>query len=370
MTTIAPSPTLPALQVSSRIGQLRGRLADAGCDALLVTKHENVRYLTGFSGSAGMLLVTATNALLVTDGRYRDQAPEQLAEHGVESDVEIGRPDAQLEALGQLAKGTKRLGLESSDASWAFATRLDQQFAADLVATRGVVEALRVVKDDGELARLERACEIADIAFAQVKSRLAEEPSENDFAAELEYEMRKRGASGPSFETIVASGPNSALPHARPTERIVREGDLVVIDFGATYDGYHSDMTRTIFIGEPDVETRDLIESVLAAQRAGVRAVAVGASAGSVDEACRNSLTEAGLGELFTHSTGHGIGLQIHEAPAVAPGSADNLPLNTVIAVEPGAYIAGKGGVRIEDSVAVSAQGGRILTKSTKDYTL
>lgn len=368
MTTVREP--LPGLETAERLGRLREQLSAAQCEALLVTKHENVRYLSGFTGSAGMLFVTKDNALLVSDARYRDQAPEQIAACGAAIEVEIGRPDAQFEALVKGSVGVGRLGLEASALSWSLQMRCAEAFSCELVPTKGVVEALRVQKDEGELARIELACEIADVAFAQVKDRLAEELSESDFAAELEFEMRRRGASGPSFETIVASGPNSAMPHARPTERVVREGDLVVIDFGATFDGYHSDMTRTIFIGEPDPESAELIDAVLFAQRAGLRAVSAGTSAAAVDEACRTSLEEAGYGEYFLHSTGHGVGLEIHEAPAVSPGSADSLVLNSVIAVEPGAYLTGKGGVRIEDSVAVTASGGRVLTKSTKDYTI
>ena len=368
--TFSEAESLPAMRVADRLPAARARLADAGCDALLVTKLENIRYLTGFTGSAAMLLVTNKDALLSTDGRYAEQAPQQLADTGVAASVEIGRPDAQFDALQRTAKGIRRLGLEARSVTWNLQQRCAEKFPAELVPTVGVIEQLRVVKDDGELARLGRACEIADVALAQCKQRLAEEISENDFAAELEFEMRRRGASGPSFDTIVASGPNSAMPHARPTNRVVHEGDLVVIDFGATFDGYHSDMTRTLYIGDPGPDTRDLIDAVFVAQRAGLRAVKVGVSAGSIDQACRDSLTEAGYGELFLHSTGHGVGLEIHEAPAVSPGSADNLAENTVIAVEPGVYVAGKGGVRIEDSVVVTGQGGRILTKSTKDYTI
>jgi Xaa-Pro aminopeptidase len=368
---VSPSTeVLPALHVTGRLGRLREASPESGVDALLVTKLENVRYLTGFSGSAAMLLVTATDALLVTDGRYRDQAAQQLQAAAVDADIVVAGGAGQLEAIVKRSNGIARVGLEAAACTWAAQLRFAEALSSELVATRGVVERLRIVKDEGELARIERACEIADIALAQVKGRLAEEPTESEFAAELEFEMRRRGSHGPSFETIVASGPNSAMPHARPTDRVPRAGDLVVIDFGATVDGYHSDMTRTIALGDPDDTSRDLLDAVFASQRAGLRAVAAGTAAQDVDEACRVSLRDAGYGEAFLHSTGHGVGLEIHEAPAVAAGVADILLEGTIVTVEPGAYLAGRGGVRIEDTVVVTGSGSRILTHSTKDYTL
>ena len=361
------------MSVAPRLDALRALLDGAACDALVVTKLENLRYLTGFSGSAGILFVgsSAEETLLVTDGRYRDQAAAQLAAAGVESTLFVGSPSEQLGELEKLAASSGRIGLEASSTTWAEQLRFAERFSgSELVPTRRLVEQLRVVKDAGELARIERACEIADIALAQVKSRLAEELTEAEFAAELEFEMRRRGASGPAFETIVASGPNSAMPHARPTDRRIEPGDPVVIDFGATVDGYRSDMTRTLCIGEPTDELAELFDAVFASQRAGIRAVTEGASADAVDAACRSVLEEAGLGAAFLHSTGHGVGLEIHEAPAVAPGSTDILPAGATVTVEPGAYLAGRGGVRIEDTVVVTASGARLLTKSTKDYTL
>lgn len=362
---------LPAMDVPGRLPRLRERLGAAGCDALLVTKQENLRYLTGFTGSAGMLLVAPASTLLVTDGRYRDQAAEQVAAVGVEVELEVSGPKGQLEALAAAARGLGRIGLEASSITWGLQLRLVEVFdRSSLVATRGLVEALRAVKDDGERARIEAACDVADVAIAQVKQRLSEGCTEAEFASELEAEMRRRGSSGPSFETIVASGPNSAMPHARPSERVIGEGELVVVDFGATVDGYRSDMTRTFCVGTLEADLAQLVDAVFAAQRAGLRAVAEGVTGGDVDAACREVLTEAGYGAEFLHSTGHGVGLEIHEAPAVSQGSADILAAGTVVTVEPGAYLAGKGGVRIEDTVLVGTSGGRPLTKSTKDYTL
>ncbi len=226
------------------------------------------------------------------------------------------------------------------------------------------------MKDPGEQARIAAACAVADEALSSVKKRLTEGPTETEFAAELEFAMRERGGQGPAFETIVGSGPNSAMPHARPTDRVVQPGDLVVVDFGAIVDGYRSDMTRTFSIGEPSEELSRLVNAVAVAQRLGVAAVVPGASGAAVDGAARASLTEAGYGEIFLHSTGHGVGLDIHEAPAVAAGATDILASGTVVTVEPGAYVAGRAGVRIEDTLLVTDSGCRPLTMSTKDYIL
>jgi Xaa-Pro aminopeptidase len=342
---------------------------------LLVTKLENIRYLTGFSGSAGMLLVTTawgapSSGVLFTDGRYREQATAQLAAAGVVVELEIDRLPGQLEALKQATSTLGSLAVEEHDLSWALQMRLVESLHPTVVPSGSLVERMRVVKDQGELARVEAACDIADVALAQVKEQLTTRCTEAELAAELEREMRRRGASGPAFETIVASGPNAALPHARPTDRVIEAGELVVVDFGATFDGYRSDMTRTLCVGAPDNQLAELVESVFAAQRAGARAVKAGVSGGDVDRACRESLEEAGLGAAFVHGTGHGVGLEIHEAPGLGAGSADILLAGSVVTVEPGAYLPDRGGARIEDTLVVTETGARALTKSTKDYTL
>jgi Xaa-Pro aminopeptidase len=362
---------LPPADVAGRLPRLRRPLAEAGCEALLVTKIENVRYLTGFSGSTAMLLVRGGDAILLTDGRYGDQARDELRANGVEAAVEVGRLPAQHEMLRRVLRGVPTLGLEAANVSWSAARDFEAMLAGTrLVPTRGLVETLRRVKDAGELARIERAADIADIALAQVKPRLTEGVTDREFAAELELEMRRRGADGAAFETIVAVGPDGAMPHARPSGRSVEEGELVVIDFGALVEGYRSDMTRTLCVGDPGGRAQELVDAVLAAQRAGVRAVRPGVAAQDVDGASRTMLDEAGLGAAFLHGTGHGVGLEIHEAPAIAPDSADILEEGAVVTVEPGVYVNGLGGVRIEDTVVVTADGARPLTKSTKDLTL
>jgi len=364
------SPAIPPMNVRSRIGKLRERLGRERLGGMLVTSLTNVRYLTGFSGSSAVALVTARRCLLITDGRYKDQAAREMAASGVAGDLEVVSSTGRLKTIESATRSLARLGLEAESVSWATQTELAATLKPELVATTGFVEAIRLVKDAGEIARIERSCDIADIAFAQIKQHLAEGVTEAEFAAELEFEMRRRGAGAASFESIVASGPNGALPHAKPTDRVIVPGDLVVIDFGALFDGYHSDMTRTVCIGEPSAADTALFSAVAASQRAGLIAVVAGVTGGAVDEACRASLAEAGYAEAFTHSTGHGVGLDIHEAPMLGAGSADLLPEGAVVTVEPGAYLVDHGGVRIEDTVVVTASGFRPLTKTTKDYTL
>jgi Xaa-Pro aminopeptidase len=368
--------TLPAMDVADRLGRLRPALREAGADSLLVTTAANVRYLTGFSGSASLLLVTGDEALLVTDGRYRTQAAEQLHAAGLERSVElvIGGAQIQRDAVVALAvRGGAALGLEAENISWGSQRRWADLLASvegstELVATAGVVESLRLVKDAGEVARMAMAGSIADAALAEVLGLLGQGRTEEEVALALDTAMRRLGSQDRAFETIVASGPNAAKPHARPTDRAIEVGDPVVIDFGATYDGYRSDMTRTFCVGgAPAPELARVFEVVGEAQAAGVAAVAPGVVSGDIDKVCRDRIAQSGWGDAFEHGTGHGVGLDIHEAPAVAPGATAILTPGVVVTVEPGIYLAGVGGVRIEDTVVVTDQGCRPLTGFTKD---
>jgi len=364
------------MDVADRATRLRARLADVPCDALLVTNLTNVRYLTGFSGSAALLLVCADDAadlVFVTDGRYRDQAASELAAAGVEARTVIGlEEDARRQALASAADGLGQLGLEAENVTWAQRRRFGRDWFrdAELVPTAGLVESLRLVKDAGEVARIQAACEMADAALAAVRHRLGEGVTEADVALELEWQMRRLGAEGPSFETIVASGPNAAMPHHRAGPRRIAEGDLVVLDFGALVDGYHSDMTRTVMIGAPSDTQARMYDVVREAQAAGVAAVKAGAEAKSVDDACRSVIREAGWDRAFLHATGHGVGLDIHEPPRVARTTDAMLADGQVVTVEPGVYLAEHGGVRIEDTVVVTPEGCRTLTLAPKDPQL
>ena len=360
----------PASPVRGRLDRLRAGLDAAGCDALLVTHLTNIRYLTGFTGSAGMLLVGPDLATLVTDGRYEEQAAHELA--GAEGSVTlaVGRTtDEQRAALVEQVPTTT--GLEAEHVSWAAQARFaDEWFpGTTVVATTGLVEHLRAVKDDAEVAAIERACSVADAALASVAPLLEQSPTEVAFARILDAEVRAGGADDVSFETIVASGPNGSRPHHTPTDRTLERGDLVVIDFGALVDGYHSDMTRTIAVGGRsalDSTQRRMLEVVGEAQAAGVAAVRDGAEARAVDAACREVIAAAGWGEAFVHGTGHGVGLDIHEDPRVSGTSAATLAAGHVVTVEPGVYLPGHGGVRIEDTVVVTPSGCRTLTRAPK----
>jgi Xaa-Pro aminopeptidase len=361
---------LPAMDVADRVARLRVALAESGsADGLLVNKMVNIRYLTGFTGSAGVVLVIGDELWLVTDGRYGQQATEQLVAAGVDARIAVAGVDART-VVGDAVRGsgTTRLGLEADAVTW------DQQriFAetwfdgTELVPTVGLVDDLRVVKDEGEVARIEAAAAIADAALANVRGRLLEQPTEQEFGIELDFEIRRLGASGNSFETIVGSGPNGAKPHHRPSARRVVEGDLVVLDFGAMVDGYCSDMTRTLMVGEPsDTQTR-MLDVVTEAQQAGVDAIADGVAVADIDAACRTVIDAAGWGDAFLHATGHGVGLEIHEAPRVAATADATLAPGYVVTVEPGVYLPDHGGVRVEDTLVVTPGGSRPLTLTPK----
>ena len=359
------------MDLAARTARARGQMAQAGCEALLISNLVNVRYLTGFSGSAGMLLLRPDDAVLVTDGRYATQAPAELAQAGAVADVEAVPGSEQLELLAELTFGLTKIGLEAEHVSWARQRRHAQAWGRGkrLVATAWLVEGLRQRKDAAEVARIAAAATIADEALVAVQPMLGDGPTESEVAMALDSEMRRLGADGPAFETIVASGPNGAEPHHHPSSRRLGAGELVVVDFGARVDGYCSDMTRTLRSGEGKSLTRKLrhIEDVvLASQDAGLAAVRDGVAASEVDRACREVVEAAGWGEFFVHGTGHGVGLDVHEAPSLARPSADILCSGQVVTVEPGVYIPGLGGARTEDTVVVTEAGCRVLTLAPK----
>jgi Xaa-Pro aminopeptidase len=364
---------LPPMDVAARAPRLRGLLADTGCDALVVTNVTNIRYLSGFTGSAALLLVLPDELVLLTDGRYGTQAAQELGEAGVEARIEVGNQAAQKQAAQAAAAPVARLGLEAAHVTWARQRAFASDWfpRAELVATEGLVEGLRRVKDEGELARLAEAARIADEALAEVKPLLATGVTEREVALTLDVAVRRGGAAASAFETIVASGPNGARPHARPSDRVIGAHELVVIDFGAVVDGYRSDMTRTVCVGPPASHTlARMLEVVSESQLAGVGAVRAGVATQDVDRACRDVIAGAGWGDAFVHSTGHGVGLDIHESPAVAATSADTLEAGFVVTVEPGVYLPEHGGVRIEDMVVVTTDGCRPLTHAPKDPSI
>jgi Xaa-Pro aminopeptidase len=364
---------LAPMDVAGRVGRLRERLE---VDALLVTKLVNIRYLTGFTGSAGLLLVLPDDLLFVTDGRYRDQAAEQLAAAGVDAAIHNGLTmEAQAEIVRTAATGVVRLGLEAHSVTWAQQRAMaDDWFPSvdELVPTENVVESLRIVKDAGEVARIEAAATIATTALVNVRDLLDQRPTEQEFGMAIDTEIRRLGAEGNSFDTIVGSGPNGAKPHHRAasSHRRIGEGELVVIDYGALVDGYCSDMTRTICTGAPNELQQRMIDVVMTAQQAGVGRVHAGVSGAEVDKVCRDVISEAGWGDSFSHGTGHGVGLEIHEDPRVSFASTATLATGHVVTVEPGVYLPEQGGVRIEDTLVVTPDGSRPLTHASKNWDL
>jgi Xaa-Pro aminopeptidase len=302
----------------------------------------------------------------VTDSRYAEQAPAQLDAAGADGvDVRVA---SALSLAGAEVIGTVGpVGLEADAITWADQRRWAAAVEAEPVPTEGLIRELRSVKDHAELARMRRAAAIVDEALAEVRPRLVSGVTERELALALDDGMRARGAVGPAYETIVASGPNGALPHARPGDRALEPGDLVVIDAGALVDGYRSDMTRTFTVGEAPARAAEIVGIATAAQAAGVAAVAGGVAVGDVDRACRDLITEAGYGDAFGHGTGHGVGLDIHELPAVRAGNTAILQPGQVITVEPGIYLPGFGGVRVEDLVVVTDTGCRPLTQFPKE---
>ncbi|MHB1555334.1 MAG: M24 family metallopeptidase [Acidimicrobiales bacterium] len=357
---------MSVLQVGPRTDRLRGRFDDAGVDALVVTNLQNVRYLTGFTGSAGVLALTRSGALLTTDGRYRTQSAEEVAAAGAAVEIFVGALAAQRDAVKAFVSDAAHVGLEADHVSWSD-SRLFGELVGEVVPTTGLVEALREIKDEGEIDRVARAAGIADAALGEVLAMLSSGVTEAELALALDTAMRRNGAESPAFETIVASGPSSAKPHHRPTQRSIGRGEPVVVDFGATFEGYRSDMTRTFFAGgEPEGELAKVYAVVQDAQARGVAAVAPGVGCKEVDEVCRSVIEDAGWADRFEHGTGHGVGLDIHEAPTLSPLGTATLAPGMIVTVEPGVYLPGIGGVRIEDTLVVTETGSRALTTFVK----
>lgn len=351
---------------AARIAAVVASLAECGCDALIVSKPENIRWLCGFTGSSGIAVVAPDGLTVITDNRYERQIDEQLQDAAVEAAVHITRDRA--EPLASATAAVDRVGLEAETVTWADQQRFEEYLEGrTLVSTAGVIETLRRIKDDGEINRLKAAAAIADEALAEVKPELGRGRTEQWLARTLNNTMLELGADGLSFPTIVAGGPNSAKPHARPSDRTIEPGDMVVMDFGASVDGYGSDMTRSFLIGEPSARQREIFDAVIEAQAAGVAAVTDGVAERDVDAACRNVMVERGLGEAFSHGTGHGIGLEIHENPILSTRATGILRTGYVVTVEPGAYLPELGGIRIEDSVVVTDDGCEPITLSPKN---
>lgn len=354
-----------------RLERVRERLAIQELDGLLVTSAANRRYLSGFTGSAGALLITAERAFLLSDSRYAVQGPQEAPAFDF---VLLSDSAPLFKQLAQLVSQYRilRLGFEANDLTVAQHTKLQHELQTAAaqsiwIATEGVIEGLREAKDADEIATLRRAIAITDDAFAAVRPMLRPSMREREVAWELEKAMRERGAEGMAFEVIVASGDNGSRPHARASESELGVGRPVVLDFGARLAGYHADMTRTIILGEADEQFWKVYNTVLQAQQAAATGARVGMTGAEVDALARDPINAAGYGDAFGHGLGHGVGLQIHEGPGVRRLSQAILPAGAVFSVEPGIYLPGWGGVRIEDLVLLTENGTEVLTQSPKD---
>jgi Xaa-Pro aminopeptidase len=345
---------------------LLAELTSRKLDCLLVTHPANWYYLTGFTGESGALLVTQDAATLVTDGRFTVQAKEEIA--GVKIELQQGGLFATVGACLRKS-GCRRIGYDANQLTvtqWK-ALRKALGSKARGIESTGLVEGLRRRKDAQELAVMRKAAILAGQVLEGVLKLVRPGVRESELGAEIEYQMKKRGASGASFETIVASGPRGALPHARPTAKKLRKNELVVLDLGAILGHYCSDMTRTVHVGRASKRVREWYRSVQEAQEAAVAAAQAGVTCGEVDAAAREVLKKNGLEQYFVHSTGHGLGLEVHEEPRVARGQAVRLEAGNVITIEPGVYVEGVGGIRIEDDVAVQAGRNEVLTRVKRD---
>lgn len=338
----------------SRVGSLRASLEEP----LLVTNGVNVRYLIGFSSSNAALFVEPERVRLFSDFRYAEAA---RAVEGVEF-VETKR--SLVGALAELLEGT--VGFEADAVSYA-SWEVLRAGGLELVPRRGLVEALRAVKDDSELEKIRRAGEITSQAYTQFAHERFVGRTERELAWRLDELFHELGADAPAFETIVASGPNAAKPHARPTDRTMEAGETVVIDAGAMVDGYNADCTRTFATGPLPDELKAAYEATLEGQLAGLEAVREGVTGIDADAAARDKIEAAGLGEKFGHGLGHGVGLEVHEAPRLSRESTDTLAAGNVVTVEPGVYLEGLGGIRIEDLVVVTGNDPEVLTSFGKD---
>ncbi|MFB3880227.1 MAG: M24 family metallopeptidase [Armatimonadota bacterium] len=343
-----------------RLERLRQRLRKDELDGLIVSAPESVFYLSGFRGSSGALLIDYDRQLLLSDFRYRLQAREQAPDFEF---VEVPRRLFGEVGAQAAAAGLGRLGYDQSHLTCEQRDHVAGALGSGtLVPASGLVETLRTVKSEGEIERIAQAAALADRALARMVELLRPGLTEREIALEGEFLMRREGAEAAAFDIILASGPRSALPHAETTDRQLTEGDLVVIDIGARVAGYCSDMTRTFAVGSASGKAMEVYQVVYRAQRAAAARVSVGAKCGEVDAAARSVIAEAGYGDSFGHGLGHGVGIAVHEGPRLAKGEESELAAGNVVTVEPGIYLEGFGGVRLEDLLVVAQEGARTLT--------
>ena len=346
-----------------RLSKLINALEKKGLGALAVTKIENVRYLSGFTGSNAVAVVSAGASVLITDGRYREQAHVETPSW----EIVIYKGEIA-EAVAEALHGAESIGFETS-ASFELVENLRTALPdkATLQPVKDIVEGIRMCKDEVEISLIHQALECASRAFGQIVPLIRPGVTEREIAAELDYRMMLAGAEGPAFDTEVASGPHSSMPHASFTDRVLSEGDLVVIDFGVRRNGYCTDTSRTLVVGEPDERQEDLLEAVKEASDAALAALKPGIQASEVDQAARRVIAEKGFAGNFSHGLGHGVGLEVHEKPTISALSKDVLQPGVVFTIEPGIYIEGWGGVRHEEMLLMTSAGMEVLSRNIPD---
>lgn len=351
-----------------RLQEVRRHLEKARLDALVVSHLPHVRYLSGFSGSNGLCVISRNRQSILTDNRYRDQIRDQV--EGFR--IHIAR--ASLFEAAQKAgilKGAHRVGFEAQYLAVSTFRNLKKLFPKlSLIPTHSIVEGIAAVKDESEIASIRRAVAITDAVFSRIVKLLKPGVREMDIAAEIGYWHKKLGADGDGFEPIVASGVRGALPHARPTMKKIRKGELVTLDLGCQVDGYHSDLTRTVAVGEPGRRARKIYRTVLEAQCKAIEAARKGVKNRFLDGVARRHIRRAGYGPYFSHSLGHGLGIEIHEALRLSALSSDELKVGNVVTIEPGIYIPGFGGVRIEDDIVIREHDCEVLNNAPKELLL
>jgi len=351
--------------IHARMEKLRKKMAEKGFDAALITKRENYMYLSGFTGTSAFLIITQHDAVLVTDFRYDEQATRQAPYYEVVKYQ--GSLTATLEKQIK-SKNIQVLGFEESAISYERYVAFKEQLGVkEFVPLKGIIENLRVKKDKNEIDTIQKAVKIADNAFKHILGYIKPGVTEVEIAAEIEYFMKKQGATGVSFETIVASGKRSSMPHGVASDKKLEMGDAITIDYGALYNGYCSDITRTVFLGKPDEELKRIYNIVLDAQLRSIEGACKGVAGLQVDMIAREAISAAGYGQNFGHGLGHGVGLEIHEEPRLSPSGSVVLDNGMVVTVEPGIYIAGLGGVRIEDIIVISDDKPINLTGASKE---
>ncbi len=354
-----------------RISKVISSVEKEGLDTLLVAKPTNLRYLCGYTGSNGLFLITPKEKVFITDFRYKDQVFQEIHGNGIPNfKIIIGERDiyTELPKLNALKRKNLRLGFESQMLPYQLYLKLKSLLPQVLlVPTENLVEKIAAKKDKTEIQKIKKAVRITDKVFQKILNMLKPDVKENEIALELEYQLKKEGAEGIAFEPIVASGTRSSMPHGRASEKKIKKGEFVTLDFGAIVGGYVSDLTRTVVVGKPSSRQKSIYNIVASAQMKGIISLKSGKPCKEVDQIVRNYIKQRGFGPNFGHGTGHGIGLQVHEFPTLSSRSSDTLEENMVVTVEPGIYISGWGGVRIEDDVLVTHNGPLVLNSAPKE---